>query len=117
MAVRQPAEWRPKLPDTLSFQHTQVDRPEGRRNQPGAGLTVEEAARRYRVSPDKIRALIAIGELRAVNTAAAKCGKPRWVITPEAMEEFERGRAGGPKPKPQRRRREEGLVDYWPDLS
>jgi hypothetical protein len=78
-------------------------------------LTVEDAAKRYRVSPDKIRLWIGRGELRAINTAAVLSAKPRWVIPPEALVEFERKRAGGPGPKPQRRRRPSVLVDYYPD--
>jgi excisionase family DNA binding protein len=80
-----------------------------------AGLTVEDVARRYRVSPDKVRAWIDKGELRAVNTATVLCGKPRWVILPEALEEFERRRRGGAAPKPQRRRRREQATDFYPD--
>jgi excisionase family DNA binding protein len=82
---------------------------------PAAGLTVGDVAKRYRVSPDKVRAWIARGELRAVNTAASMCGKPRWVIPPESLAEFERRRAGGSPPKPQRRRRQPVAVDYYPD--
>ena len=66
-----------------------------------SGLTVEDAARRYRVSPDKVRGWIALGELKAVNTAARLCGKPRWVIPPEALADFEKPRRGGPAPKPE----------------
>jgi transposase len=62
------------------------------------GLTVRDVARRYRVSPDKVRGWIARGELPAVNTAAALCGKPRWVVTPDALASFERRRAGRPPP-------------------
>jgi hypothetical protein len=72
-------------------------------------------ARRYRVSPDKVRGWIARGELAAINTAAMLCGKPRWVIPPEALAAFERRRAGGPPTKPPRRRRRTAEVDYYPD--
>ena len=84
---------------------------------PSRGLTVRDVAQRYRVSPDKVRAWIRRGELPAVNTAEAMCGKPRWVVTPEAMERFERGRqTAAPPPKvTRRRRRERGTVDYYPD--
>jgi hypothetical protein len=78
-------------------------------------LTVADVARRYRVSPDKVRAWIARGELVAVNTAAALCGKPRWVILPDALAAFERRRTSVPPPKPPRRRRTAGFVDYYPD--
>ncbi len=78
------------------------------------GLTVRDVARRYRVSPDKVRAWIARGELRAVNTATALCGRPRWVVSPDALAEFERRRAGGPPPKPARRPRRPVQIDYYP---
>jgi hypothetical protein len=72
-------------------------------------------ARRYRVSPDKVRAWIRRGELAAVNTASALCGKPRFVIAPEALERFERGRQAGPPPEPRRRMRRQEVIDYFPD--
>jgi excisionase family DNA binding protein len=80
-----------------------------------AGLTVREVARRYRVSPDKVRAWIDRGELAATNTAATLCGRPRWVVPPEALAAFERGRQGGPPPKPPRRRRKPAMIDFYPD--
>jgi len=77
---------------------------------------VRDVARRYRVSPDKVRRWIDRGELLAVNTAAALCGRPRWVIPAEALVEFEKGRRGGPTPKPQRRqRRRVHEIDFYPD--
>ena len=58
------------------------------------GLTTRDAARRYRVGEDKIRAWIKAGELEAINTATATCGKPRYVITTDALERFEQRRGG-----------------------
>jgi transposase len=78
------------------------------------GLTVRDVAARYRVSPDKVRAWIARGELRAINTASASCGKPRWVVPAEALVAFERRRAGGPTPETPRRRKKSQAVDYYP---
>src|SRR5262245_4969728 len=105
------------MPDTLPISPdiASADPPQGRHHQPGAGLTVENLARRYRVSPDKIRGWIARGELRAINTAIAVCGKPRWVITPDALAAFEQKRLGGPTPKPQRRRRTPSVIDFYSD--
>jgi transposase len=81
-----------------------------------AGLTVREAALRYRVGPDKIRAWINRGELKAINTATQLCGRPRWVVPVDALAEFERRRTGGPVAKsPPRRRRKPQQIDYYPD--
>jgi hypothetical protein len=77
-------------------------------------LTVADVARRHRVGEDKVRFWIARGELHAINTAAVLCGRPRWVILPEALAEFEERRAGGPAPKPPRRRRRPEPHDYYP---
>jgi excisionase family DNA binding protein len=83
---------------------------------PAAGLTVAEVARRYRVGEDKVRAWIARGELKAINTAAVLCGRPRWVVPPEALAEFEKARRGSPAPKPQRQRRRRAQeIDFYPD--
>jgi hypothetical protein len=82
---------------------------------PAAGLTVADVCRRYRVGPDKVRQWIARGELPAINTASALCGRPRWVVTAEGLAVFERRRAGGPAPRPARRRKRTGLIDYYPD--
>jgi hypothetical protein len=79
------------------------------------GMTVRELSRNLRVSPEKIRHWINRGELAAVNTAAALCGRPRWVILPDGLATFLRMRSGGPvatKPAPRRRR---DAIDYFPD--
>jgi hypothetical protein len=80
-----------------------------------AGWTVRMLARRWCVSPEKIRAWIRRGELVAVNVATALCGRPRWVVTPDSLATFEQRRTGGVPPKPQRRRRKTTAVDYYPD--
>jgi hypothetical protein len=78
-------------------------------------LTVRQVARRYRVSKDKVLAFIRRGELAAVNTAAALCGKPRWVILPEALAAFEKRRTGGAPTQLARRKKRTTTVDYFPD--
>jgi hypothetical protein len=81
-----------------------------------AGLTVSDVAKRYRVGEDKVRAWIASGQLAAVNTATALCGRPRWVITPEGLAAFERRRAArAPTPRPARRTKKRREVDYYRD--
>jgi hypothetical protein len=79
------------------------------------GLTVAEFARRYRIGRDKARAMIARGEVVAVNTASTVCGKPRWIILPEALAAFEkRRRSAGEAPKPLRIKKSD-VVDLYPD--
>ena len=82
---------------------------------PSSGLTVTEIARRYRVGEDKVRGWISRGELRAINTARTMTERPRWVIPPDALPEFEGRRAGGPAPKaPRRPPRRSQEIDYYP---
>lgn len=80
------------------------------------GMTVTEVSRRFRVSPDKVRGWIKRGELSAINTADRRCGRPRFVVTAEALAAFERGRqAATPNtPKPPRRKRT-NVIDFYPD--
>jgi hypothetical protein len=58
---------------------------------PARGRTVADLAARFRVSPDKVRAWIKRGELAAVNTATSLAGRPRYLVTPEAVAAFENG--------------------------
>jgi len=80
-----------------------------------AGLTVREFARRNRIGPDRVRAMITSGALGAINTATSMCGKPRYVILPQHLAAFERQRAAGPKPKAPRRRKQAAIRDFYPD--
>jgi excisionase family DNA binding protein len=80
-----------------------------------AGFTVGDVAKRYRVSREKVRSWIARGELGAINTAGALCGKPRFVILPDHLAAFEQHRSAGPPPKPPRRRKRSDFIDYFPD--
>jgi hypothetical protein len=81
---------------------------------PTTGYTVRDLAKRYRVGEDKVRAWIIRGELAAINTAAALCGRPRFVVPPEALAAFECRRSAAPPPPPSRRRKRTVLVDYSP---
>jgi hypothetical protein len=88
----------------------------GRPDASSAGYTVRDLALRYRVGEDTVRGWIRSGELRAINRAATKSEQPRWVVTPEALADFERGRQApvAQKNSPRRRRRQPA-VDYFPD--
>jgi excisionase family DNA binding protein len=77
------------------------------------GLTPNELAKLLRISPDKVRAWITAGELPAVNVADAKCGRPRYIILPHHLAEWEQRRAAA---KPRRTRKKRTTkVDYYPD--
>ena len=80
-----------------------------------AGYTTADIARRYRVGEDKVRRWITSGELRAINTSSTRCGRPRYVVSVDALAAFEAGRSAAPPPKPKRRGCKVALVDYYPD--
>jgi excisionase family DNA binding protein len=80
------------------------------------GWTVPELARLLRVSQDKIRAWIKAGELNAINTAGARCGRPRYVVLAHHLDQFERRRRAVAPITPARRRRRVGVVDYYPSV-
>jgi excisionase family DNA binding protein len=79
-------------------------------------LTPAELARHLRVSRGRILAWIRSGELRAINTASSRLGRPRYVILPEHVREFALARRVVPLTKtPARRRRQPEEIDYFPD--
>jgi hypothetical protein len=80
--------------------------------------TPPTAAEFLGVSPEKIIHFIRRGELRASNITADPSGRPRYVITPEALEAFLASRQPNPPAhRPRRRRKEANEVDYLSDLS
>jgi len=86
-----------------------------RRQQAGVVyLTPPELARRWRVSPEKILALVARGELAAFNIALRLGGRPRWRIRLADVERFETARAAVPTPKaPRRQKAPADFVEYY----
>jgi hypothetical protein len=80
-------------------------------------LTPREVARLYRVSPDRVRAWIQTGELKAINTARARCTRPRFIVLPRHLQEFERSRQVSLPTKPPRRRSRPCQVDFYPDTA
>jgi hypothetical protein len=47
--------------------------------------------------------------------AGARCRAPRYIVLPHHLAEFERARQATIKVKPSRRKKQSGLVDYFPD--
>jgi len=73
------------------------------------------AERGVRVS--KVCAWIVSGELLAVNHAATSCGRPRWRISRDAIEEFDRARSNRaslkPTQPPRGKRRAAEVVEFF----
>ena len=83
---------------------------------PDTGLTPSQVGRLLRVAPDRVRAWIRSGELKAINTAPTACGKPRFVVLPSHLEEFTRRRQVVTQPPPSpRRKRQPEVIDFYPD--
>lgn len=81
------------------------------------GFRPRDLAKRYRVGMGKVLSWIRSGELRAINVAVSLLGRPRFVVLPESLAEFERRRDCSPKPKVERRRRRPASKDWFPEFS
>jgi excisionase family DNA binding protein len=81
---------------------------------PDRGMTVPELAKRLRLGRDRVRALIRSGEIAAIDTAPTRCGRPRWLVMPEALAAWERSRQVTPPPPGPRPRKRTAMVDYYP---
>lgn len=75
-------------------------------------LTPPQLAQRYGVKVTKVLTWIATGQLRALNVATKVTGRPRWRITPEAIDAFETSRTAQAQPAKASRRRQRQPADY-----
>ena len=82
-------------------------------------MTPPEVADRYGVSTAKVLIWIRQGELRALNLAHRECIRPRYSISADALEEFERARTVRPsrplRPATRQPKGERGAKDYFPE--
>lgn len=68
--------------------------------------TLLEVAERLRCSRSTAESLIRLGLLEAIDTSTNPTGRRRYIVTAEALEEFEAKRTTKPpEPEPVRRRR------------
>lgn len=74
-------------------------------------LTVSDVAKRLKLSPDTVLALIHAGRLAASNVGLG-AHRPRWRITPEALDLFVTGRSA-PKPAVRRRKRHTAVTEFF----
>jgi hypothetical protein len=81
----------------------------------GAGYSVADLCKRWKVGSDKVLGFLRRGELVGINLATSISGRPQWRITPESVELFERRRSSAPPPKPPRRRKRTDFIDFFPD--
>lgn len=78
--------------------------------------TPPELAKQWNVSPDKVRAWIASGELEAFDASTTQGGRPRYLIRREAVEAFEARRSiqKPPEPAPRRSRRaDDDVIEFY----
>lgn len=76
--------------------------------------TVRDLCERYCVGEHTVLAWIRSGELRAIDVSRNRGGKPRWRVTPEALEAFELIRTPSPPPPRKRRRKQPpDVVEYY----
>jgi len=76
--------------------------------------SVKQICERYSVGEHTVLGWIRRGELRAIDVSRTPGGKPRWRITPEALEAFELSRTAEPTP-PRRRRKKKpaDVVEFF----
>jgi hypothetical protein len=75
--------------------------------------TPPEIAARWRVSEDKIHALIRAGRLRAFDVASPGSTRPRWRVPLDALLAFEAGRSPETAAPKKRRRREAAVIEFF----
>jgi len=79
-------------------------------------LSPPQIARRWGVSPQKILAWIRSGELRAIDAATHRGGRPRYLVDIADLAAFEQRRAVVVPPatrRCRRRRRDAGITVYF----
>jgi hypothetical protein len=76
-----------------------------------AYVTPPELARLWRCSPEKIIDLIRSGQLDGIDLAAPGSSRPRFRISPEAVQRFEHCRSVAPRPAVERRQQAKPNVE------
>jgi hypothetical protein len=80
-------------------------------------FTPAEIATRFNCLPAKVRDWIKTGQLSAINAATDPRGKkPRWQITAESLEAFERSRSSKPatsRTARPRKRDTTGVIEFF----
>ncbi|MCE9556755.1 MAG: helix-turn-helix domain-containing protein [Planctomycetes bacterium] len=76
-------------------------------------ISPAEVARRWGIKPTKVLTWIRAGELRAIDAATVRGGRPRFLIDLEDLAAFEAARAVTPPAAPTTRRRRLATKEYF----
>jgi len=76
-------------------------------------ITPPQLARRYGCKPTKVLGWIQSGELRAIDAATVRGGRPRYLIDEKDIEAFEVARAVTPPRPIVQRRRKTALKEFF----
>jgi hypothetical protein len=76
-------------------------------------LTPPQIAEQWGISPEKVIAWIRRGELRAINVAERRSGRPRYVVDIDDLEAFEGSRMVSPPARTVRRRRAAKVFEFF----
>jgi excisionase family DNA binding protein len=82
---------------------------------PAPYYTPPQLARRWSVSRSKVLRWLATGELRGIDLATRRGGRPRWRVPLDAVLAFEAAWPSTPIPASQRRRKAApaGVIEYF----
>lgn len=75
-------------------------------------LTVAAVAKRLSLGSDAVLSLIHAGRLKAVNVGLGE-HRPRWRISPEAIDEFLYTRTAQPPIMVRRRKRKSAVIEFF----
>jgi len=97
--------------------HLRDARDHGLGDQGKIKLTPPEVGRRWGISPEKVVGWIRSGELRAINVATRRGGRPRFLIDIVDLAAFEAARAVSPPPRPasrpRRRKTSSDIIEFF----
>jgi transposase len=75
---------------------------------------IKDLCERFAVGEHTVLAWIRRGELKAIDVSRNQGGRPKWRITPEALETFEQLRTTTPSPsKTQRKKRPADVIEFY----
>ena len=75
---------------------------------------IKDLRERFGVGEHTVLGWIHRGELRAIDVSRNQGGRPKWRVTPEALEAFELRRTPNPpQPATRRRRTDTSVIEFY----